>query len=181
MTTPSQKIAHITGRQGGFSLIEVLISLALLAALLTAIAYAMQGSASSYSQNDEISAMTQTARSVLSKMAHEIRASNDTSFTGTHITIFPIASGSGLTQIEYNYQNGNLNYITTVNGVVTSYPLITSTEKVRLSAFTVARTQGVDANNTACTAVLTASMTFTAGRQTFNVTASAAPRRNQHW
>ena len=172
---------HGPRRPAGLSLVEVLLSLAITGMLLGAVAFAMQGSFDSYRENDEISAVTATARSILSKMAHEIRASDETSCTGTSVSILPVADGSGLTRIDYTYSNGNLNYVRTVSGTATTYPLIVSTEKVKLTSFTPSATAGLDVANNNCNKVIKLNLTFTVGDQTFNVTTSAAPRRNQLW
>ena len=166
-------------KRSAFSLVEILMALALSAMLLAAVAAAMDASFSSYDQNDRISDTAQTARAILGRMANDIRTADAVTTTAGRISIIPPANGLGLTLIEYVYANGALTMNRTVNGVVTVCPLLDKTGDVQVSGFTITSTQGLDSQGVTCTRSITAHLTMTDGNQQFAVTASAAPRRNQ--
>jgi prepilin-type N-terminal cleavage/methylation domain-containing protein len=166
-------------RAKAFSLVEVLLALALSAMLLAAVAAAMDASFWSYDQNERICDTTQTARAVLGRMANDIRTADAVTTSAGKITIIPPANGQGLTLIEYVFANGALTMNRTVNGVVTICPLLDNTGDVRVSGFTISSTQGLDYQGVTCTRSVTAHLTMTDGNQQFAVTASASPRRNQ--
>ena len=166
-------------RAKAFSLVEVLLALALSAMLMTAVAAAMDASFWSYDQNDRIADTTQTARAVLGRMANEIRTADAVTTTAGKISIIPPANGLGLTLIEYVYANGALTMNRTVNGVVAVCPLLDNTGDVQVSGFTITATQGLDSQGVTCTRGVTVHLTMTDGNQQFAVTASASPRRNQ--
>ena len=150
-----------------------------MAMLLGSVAAAIGAGLQSYSETTKIAAVTKTGRFILSKMAKEIRTAEDVSSTSTTLTILPIDDGSGLTQIQYEFLNGVLNYKRTVNGQVTSYPLLDSTDTVTLNSFTTTLISGKDSNNQNCTVSATAKLTFSVGSNSMSLTVSAAPRRNQ--
>lgn len=162
-----------------FGLAEILLSTALMGALLASVAVAMHASSRSYTENTKITEVTQTARFIMSKMETEIRRCEDVGISGSTLTILPLIDASNLTKIEYEYTGGVLNYKRTVNGTVTSYPLLSSTDDVKLTSFTTNLVSGKDAAGNNCTISATMKMTFVCDGNSFTVTASAAPRRNQ--
>lgn len=166
-------------RAQAFTFVEILVALALMAALLAAVAVAMNASVTSYGENQEMSSITQTARFVIARMTKEIRQAEDVNITSTKVSIVPIADGSGLTLIEYEFQSGSLFYRRTVNGATTASTLIDSTDTVKLLAFTPAAVAGKDASGNNCNVEISVQLTFSTGGQTFSVSGSAAPRRNQ--
>ncbi|MFB3891860.1 MAG: PilW family protein [Phycisphaerae bacterium] len=165
----------------GMTLAEILMAMAIIATLLASVAVAMKASLSSYKANDEMAAVTQTARSILSRMDREIRTAEDVNWSSNTLTILPALDGSGLTQVQYVFQNGVLSYKRTVNGTTTAYPLLDSTDRVSLTSFTASPVSGLNANSQPCTVSMTTTLTFRIGDQTFSVTSSAAPRRNQRF
>jgi len=164
-----------------FTLVEALISIALLALLLTAIATAMHASFQSYEENEKLAAVTQTARSVLDRMTREIRTANDIdpASTPTKVGIQPAAGGT-IQRIEYEFANGNLYYrLTNTAGQTTSQVLLGSTEDVRVTSFQASYTTGQDWQGVACTKTVIVHMVLAVKNQTLTVTASGSPRKNQ--
>ena len=162
-----------------FSLVELLISVALLAILLAAVAAAMHASFQSYSENDKVAAATQTARFLLGRMANEIRTAEDVQTTATRLDILPADDGSGLQLVQYEYLDGKLYYRQTVNGTTEGYILLDSDEDVTLAAFAATAETGTDWQGLSCTKSVTLRITFAVGGRTFSLSASADPRRNQ--
>ncbi|HOF17845.1 MAG TPA: type II secretion system protein [Phycisphaerae bacterium] len=167
------------GKPSAFSLIELLIAIALLATLLTAVAVAVNSSVSSYTVNERLAEVTQTARSVLERMAREIRTASAADGTTTRLVLTAPADGSGLTQAEYELVNGTLYYRRTTGSGTTEHPLIASTDTVRVSSFNVQRTQAQRPGGEWYTASVTVTLTLSAGGETFPLTSTATLRRNQ--
>ena len=124
----------------GFTLVEALLSLALLAMLLASVAVAVHASLQSYTANDRIASVTQTSRVILSRMMSEVRSADDVDSSATLLTITPPDDGSGLTQIQYEYTSGGLHYRRTVNGVQ-SDDILTGdgADEIVISAFSIVR------------------------------------------
>jgi prepilin-type N-terminal cleavage/methylation domain-containing protein len=167
-------------RRTGFTLVEVLLAMALLAMLLTAIAVAVQAAMQGYRENERVAAVTQAARSVLARMMREIRTADEVDTTATSISILPPEDGSGITLIRYTWNNGELTYHQTIAGVTTSEVLLGGDRTVSAQSFTVSRETGTD-GPVVYTKSVTATITFAADRRRLAVTASADVRRNQEY
>ena len=83
-------------RKHGFTLMEVLISVAMLAMLMAAIGAAMHSSLQSYSENEKSLALTQAARSVLDRMMREVRTAADVDSTTNTLTIDEDGTGQNM-------------------------------------------------------------------------------------
>ncbi len=172
---------HERNRQCGFTLVEALISMAILAMLMTAIAAAIQASFDSYTENEKIATVTQTGRAVLDRMTREIRTAQAVSYDYTTLTIIPPADGSGVTQIDYqhDYEQGLL-YTVTKNGTPTTYVLIgVGNDDVQIINFYIQQEMGKDWQDLDCTKSITISMELLIGDRSYQLTSTAAPRRNQ--
>lgn len=157
----------------------MLIALGLTAALLTAVAAAVDASFSSYDQNERITDTTQTARAILGRMSGEVRSADAVTTTATSVSIIPPANAEGLTLIVYSYANSTLTLQRTVNGVVTTAVLLDGTGEVRISGFAVSATMGQDSHGVTCTRGVSVKLSIYDGNVPLSLTASAAPRRNQ--
>jgi len=162
-----------------FTIVEVLMSLAILAMLMSAVGAAVHACLHSYNENTEIAALTQAARSILYRMTRDVRRAAAVEPTSSLLTIFPPDDGSGVTQIQYELVNGALIYRRTVDGSDTDYPLLGSDDEVTVQAFEVDWETGKDWQGLDCTRNVTLHLTLLVDGQTFSSTASAAPRRNQ--
>lgn len=167
----------------GFTLVEVLISLAIMSMLLVAIAAAMNASLNSYHQNDQIATATQVVRSVLNRMTYDIRTAQTLAVTSHSITIIPPTNPDNITEIEYQYTSGKLLYIITQNGTPSTYILIDNPdqdqdEQVRITNLAIDWDTGEDWQGLTCTKTVTVNLEVTIGETTHVMTATAAPRRN---
>ena len=165
---------------GGFTLVEILIATAMVAMLLAAIAVAVQAATQGYRENERLTAVTQAARSVLARMMREIRTADEVDTTSTSISILPPEDGSGVTLIQYQWNNGTLTYRRTTHGTMASELLLGGSTAVSAQSFTVSRETGV-AHSVTYTKSVTATITFATEGRTFAVTASADVRRNQQY
>lgn len=159
--------------RGGFTLAEVLISLAIMAGLLASVAVAMKGACTSYTENCEIAECNQAARVVLNRMMGEVRtAKNATAPSGTQLWITPPDGGS-VTLIKYELVNGELFYRSTSGGVETSNKLIASTEDLKITGLGISVVASAGLAQS-----VTATLSLTMGGNPLQITASACPRAN---
>lgn len=166
----------------GFTIVEMLLALAILAVLLSAVAVAMHASLHNYSENTKIAELTQTARVVLNRMMSEVRTADAVDSASQRVTIIPPQPDPGnLTEIEYELDDGVLYCRRTVSGCQTSEPLIASDEDVQVTGFSVTRETGIDGEEVEYTKSVTTQLDLQSGNSTFSVTASACPRRNMEY
>jgi type II secretory pathway pseudopilin PulG len=166
-------------RARAFTLAEVLLAITLVALLLLSVGVALQASFDSYQENDRIAAATQTARSALGRMSREIRNADAISASTSAVTILPPSGGDWPDQIEYELSGGTLYYRRTVGGTQSEYVLLGSDERVSVSAFEVGSQTGEDAEGTPCTKTVTIRLVLNVDGQTYPVSTSVSPRRNQ--
>lgn len=165
----------------GFTLVEVLIALAIMAGLMTSVAAVVHASFVNYNENDTLAAVTQNARTILHRMMRDIRTAEAVNAWFNRVTIIPPADGSGLQQIEYEFdEECALNYRRTVNGHTTDHVLMDRDSEVRLTFLGIqVETETVD--EVTYTKTVTVMMNFRSKNQNFTMTASASPRRNQSY
>ena len=180
----SQRIRNIRRRglhTRAFTLVEVLLSLSILAMLMAAIGGAVYASLESYEENEHIATATQATRSVLDRISRDVRTAAAISTGASQIVIITPA-GSEAEQIDYDWDssNGVLYYRRKVSGSTTSYPLLGDGE-VTINSFTVTSETGLDWQGVSCTKSVTVSIAIAIDGKTFTMTASAAPRRNQFY
>ena len=161
-------------RQNGFSLIELLVAVAIFAALLAAVATAMHASMLSYKENEKIGSVTSTARWILHGMMQEVRTATDVDSTATQLTIDP--DGTGQNNIQYEFSDNILYCRRSAGGSTTTHVLLDSSDDVSVTAFSVVREVDTD---TLATLSVTVRLALAMDNQGFAVTASAVPRRNQ--
>jgi type II secretory pathway pseudopilin PulG len=160
-------------------LVEVLLSLAILAALMAALGVAVHASLASYRENDKITSSTQAARAVLERLSRDIRTAAAVDAQTDTVTIIPPDTGSGIQQVQYEYDsaNGQILYRVTANGQTTSHVLLGG--NVEVTAFSVTTLMGQDWQGLTCIGRLTIRIGLSVDNQTIDVTSSVAPRRNQ--
>ncbi len=184
MTTPrtehpgDRRTRRLRGRAGGFTLMEALITLAIMAVLMAALGTAFSASMTSFQENQRIATASQTARAVLQRMMGEIRTCAAVDANSASITILP-PDANIVQRIQYRYDPANkrLTYVRRIGG--TDYSYTACGEDGSLKAFTVTTTTGQDWQGITCIKNVRVAMTLQFGPQTFQVTASASPRRNQ--
>ncbi len=154
--------------RAGFSLMEMLVAMVLLAVLMAAVATATKGAFQSYSENTKVADAAQAARVVLNRLTTEVRTSANVTWAAQKITITPAVVTGGVTQTEYELVNGVLYYRQTIGGV-RSQALLGDGDNVVVDSFTIPTTTTGGA--------ITAKLDLHVGNNHFNVTASAFPRR----
>lgn len=163
----------------GFSLVELLIAVAMTAVLISAVAAGLNAAIISYNENDKASSTMQAARSILSRLSDEIRAADTVDATASTVSIIPAQNDQGLTLLEYSLQNGALVLGRTIHGVLTTQTLLDGTGDVQLAGFGISSVAGQDSEGLACTKSVTARLSLRIGMRTLDMTASASPRRNR--
>ena len=160
-------------RKHGFTLMEVLIAMAMLAMLMAAIGAAMHSSLQSYTENEKSLALTQAARSLLDRMMREVRTAADVDSTTNTLTIDE--DGTGQNTAAYQFHSGAFYYIQTVDGHTTYYPLLSYSDDVSVSDFSVLREDSAEGNPLS----VTVRLTLATRDRTFAMTATSAVRRFQ--
>jgi len=163
----------------GFTLVELLIALALMAALLSALAAGVHASLQNYDENDKIAQTTQTSRAVLDRMASDLRTADGLTVTTTSVTITPPDNDENLAKAVYSWQNGALTYSQTIGAQTKSYTLLDGSGDVKIQSFSVSNQMGKDAKGVDCIVNVTIKMTLSANGKSYPYSISAAPRRNQ--
>ena len=163
--------------RGGFTLIEILVALALMCMLLAAVASAVQGMCNAYTENVRIAEVTQAARVVLYRLVGEARAAEAIEITPC-LTMTPPANAANITLIKYELINGTLWYRQTINGVETSTAIIPASGDVHVEDFHPTRETGVDAETGMFTRSMTVRLQLRVGSNPLVIKASACPRRN---
>jgi len=155
------------------------MALVIMAVLLAAIGTAIYASMESFRQNDRIAASSQTIRGVLQRMTREIRTAAAVDANSTTITIIPPADPNGLQLVQYQYDPvaKQLNYRRTVYGTTTSY--VACGQGGTLAQFSVSTQTGTDWQGLSCVKLVRVTLGLKLGPETFTVTSSASPRRNQ--
>lgn len=167
-----------TRASAGFTLAEMLIALAILALLLSALALAMHGVMQSYTENAKIAEVTQTARVVLHRIIGEVRTADAIDSASQRISIIPPANDDGVTEIVYELLGGALQCTRTISGSPVTNELVSSDGSVRVESFSISRETDLDGEGVTYTKSLTAVLALRVGDNAFHVTASACPRRN---
>ena len=165
----------------GFTVIEVLLALTILAILLSAVALAMQGGLKCFDESEQIAQLIQTSQVVLNRMMSEVRTAQAVDTDTQRISIIPPENDDGITNIEYELVDGVLYYRQTINGEQTSQELISSDDAARVISFTVSRETAIGEDDLIYTRSVTATLKLQAGDNQFTITASACPRRNMNY
>ena len=134
---PARRSAAET--RGGFTLVEVLLSLMILAMLMASIAVAFEACVDSYQANDDIASATQMARVILGRMMREVRTATDLDSNATELTIIPAPNDLNLTQIKYVQAGTELCVLRTVDGVTTTHRLLGGDNQSAVTLFYVLR------------------------------------------
>jgi len=165
----------------GMTVVELLIALALLASLGAAVATATQAFLQAHSENLKLADLAQRGRVILNRLSAETRTATAVSIASNRLTIVPAPNAEGLTQIEYELDQGTLYYRRTVSGTETSYPLVEPTGEVRVGSFQVSWVTATDGEGVQYTRSVTVKLTLTdaAGRNSIPTTVTASLRRNQ--
>ncbi len=164
--------------RGGFSVLEMLAAVAIVAMLMAALAVAVQGTMHAYSENAEISQANQASRVVLNRMMSELRTAKEASGAGAFLSILPANNAQGATEIQYELVNGALVRRQIGGAEASVVDLIAADEAVKVTGFEVSRATGTDTLGAVYTKSMTVTLTLHAGNNPMQTTASAALRKN---
>lgn len=160
-------------RQHGFTLAEMLMALAICAVLMTAAAFAVDASFTSFNKDMEATEMNQVARTILARMMKEIRAAYDVDSSESGLTI--MFDETGQNTVEYAYLSGQLYYTKVDDGSSCTEDVIGYDDDFQLSSLDVIREEDAESR----TVSVTVRLELTCNEQTCAVTSSAAVRQNQ--
>lgn len=162
-------------RQHGFTLIEMMLAITILAMVMTSIGAAMDASLNSYRTNSDIAAVAQITRMVMSRMTREVRTAVDLDSTSTTMTITPPDNNDGITQIRYEYADSVLYRTQVVGGEDATQALIGDDDSSDIGLFSVIREDDLDGNPIS----VTIRMEVSVSGQEMSMTASACLRKQQ--
>ena len=167
--------------RSGFTLVEMLLALALGAMLLGSMGAAMKALLDGYQANDRIASVSQAARATLDHMMSDVRTASTVESTSSAMTITP--AGQPTVQIQYQLDSdGKLYYRKTIaGGGTTSSVLLGGTGLVGVNTFAVAPLRLQDDLGQWYTSAVTVRLVLQCGNETLAMTASACPRRNQEY
>lgn len=162
-----------TRARRGLSIVEVLVSITIVAMLLTAVAAAFSASSQIIDQNDQFFRATQAARVSLNQMLTEIRRSQAVSLPS--YTEIDLITFDGQDQIYvYSPTNEIIKLITTGNINDPGYRLACNVTSCSFAADTQ-----VDKGGISHVVRVSISMVVQVGTNTIRLDGSAAPRREQ--
>ncbi len=147
--------------RAGLSLVEVLISLAITATLLTAVAMAFSASAQAIEINDQFFRASQAARVSVNRIVRDLRQCNNGTITGTS-TLSVDTPGGDTHTYAHDAVNKRLTFTLDPVPTPTTYTLASNVESV--SFFT-------DGNS------LCVNIVVTVGRNKVVLNGSAVPRK----
>ena len=110
----------------------------------------------------------------MERMTREISQAEDVEYSTNQLNIFPTPSAGGPDEIQYVLEGGSFYYRTIEDGATSSYMFLSADDEVTVQQFSI-ETE-VEASRTTLVKV---TLDLLAGGQSFSVTASGCPRRNQ--
>lgn len=163
--------------RGAFTLVELLLSMCLMAVLLTSLGFAVNASMKSYTSDIAMTNLTRTSRLIMDRMTRDVRTARNVDCASNTLKIYPLDANVA-PEVDYVLQSGSFIYRKINGTTITDYPLLSSTDPVTPTAFTInlSYTTLADGNSYATLASL--KLSLKAGTQTMTVTGSASPRRN---
>ena len=157
----------------GFTIVEILLALAIASILLTAIAVAINASIINYRQNEDMFKVINSARQSLFRITSQLRTADavEPSSPANECTL--ITAGGDAITYQYNNGDNKLYLITNVDLTDPDYVLC---ENVTAMTFTKTPTD----DGTDCKSVQI-SITVARGNVERKISAAAAIRRNLSW
>jgi prepilin-type N-terminal cleavage/methylation domain-containing protein len=171
MKNQKSKIKHHESPRG-FTIVECLIGLAIMAILLTAVAVAFNGSVISYRENEDMFWTMNNARQALARMTSQLRVAGDGNLSVPHnlnpTTSCTFWTGDG-TNITYEFRSAENRLYLVKNATNESFVLC---DHVTNATFTTTSQNGMDATS------VQISLTVQNGGSQRTLAAAAAIRRN---
>ena len=162
----------------GLSLVEIMVSLAITAALLTSAAAAFNASSAVIADNEQFFRATQAARVSLHQILTNVRRGTvSTASTSQAVRLITAVNddGSGEDDVTYRFDATGKKLVFVTNDDATD-PDYTMANNVTALAFDVQL--GQDYTKAPCVARVNVSITVKVGKNSVTLTGSAAPRRN---
>ena len=167
-------------RQSGFTVVEMLMALVILATLMTAVAVAFDASVKNYHENEAMYKAINTGRAALLRITNDIRTAGGVAMiaeetnAATQCTID--LDGDDTDDVIYRYDDASDTlFLDDLAGGGTSYVLCG-----HVTALTFTRGEGQDSNGDACVRNVRITLTVTdeAGELDRTLAAAAVVRRN---
>ena len=145
-----------THQRNGFTVVELLIAIAIVTFLLAAMAFGLKSGLKTYDENDRLAQVTQTARMILTRIATEVRTAPGSSFWGVSSTSLsipecPTDSSEVPTIARYSFTGETLYYDRNINAYGIKPPLtnvlVGKNDEVRVTKFLVESEYDIDENN----------------------------------
>jgi len=152
--------------RAGLGMVEAMISLAICASLLTAVAMAFRASADAVEQNDQFFRATQAARVAMARILTQVR--RGTPATDSTSTNLHLLTDNGL-DVSYHYDSGTK-----------QLTLVTTTQTILVHDATYcafAYTLGTDPQGLPCVSKATVNISVMVGSNSLLLTGPASPRR----
>jgi len=161
-------------RAGGFTIVELLVALAITSLMLVAVAAALNATAINYSRNEDIFGAINNARQALFRMTSRLRTATavDPNDPNNQCKCSLVTADGADITYYYNSTDGKLYLITNDN---TSDPDYVLCENV--SALTFARRTFTE-DSVTCVRSVTISITVTVGDTSRTLSAAAVIRKN---
>jgi type II secretory pathway pseudopilin PulG len=153
-------------RRAGLCIAELIISIAIVAMLLTAVAAAFSASAQIIQENDQFFRATQAARVCMTQILTEVRRSQWVDDTSTSSTLRMITSNDQTCSYAYDATAGVVNLATEA-----SYPLASNVSSCAFSLDVITDTGGIRH-----TTRVSVTLVVQVGNDTVRLSGSAAPR-----
>ncbi|MFW6133236.1 MAG: PulJ/GspJ family protein [Planctomycetota bacterium] len=163
----------------GFTLVEVLIALAITAMLLTSVGVAVHAALTSHQESGELAAAAHATRVLCDRMARQVRTAAAIDPEAPSDVLRLVPSDDGVSQIEYAFdaERAALVYRVTTGEGTDEHVLIGGADGIEVGGFSVFTRSESDGGET-CVRNVTVQLTFAVDNQAFTVTASAFSRRN---
>jgi prepilin-type N-terminal cleavage/methylation domain-containing protein len=160
-----------TKSTSGFTLVEILISVTILAVLLTAVAVAFDASVVNYNENEAIAKTMNTARQALLRMTTDIRTATAVAVDDPDNQQCSMILADGIGNITYRYNSADNTLYLDDNNSGSSYVLCTNVTAISFDRATVPGDPMAIRN-------VRISMTVSADDRSRTLSAAAVVRRN---
>lgn len=169
-------------RAAGFTVMELLLSMAILVVLLLAVAMATQGSMQSYNENTQITQVNQAVAVLLQRMSAEVRNCTSAATTAHSLSIMVPPDATGRTEVQYELLNGDLHRRDIYPGHTDDQIVLPAAGPLTVTGFNLSEVDQTDpVTHLAYCQSLTINMTLRQGINSATATASVCPRKNLPW
>jgi prepilin-type N-terminal cleavage/methylation domain-containing protein len=170
------------GHAAGFTVVELLLAMAILVVLLMAVALATQASMQTYNENTEITDVNQAVAVLLQRMTTEVRNCTSAATTAHSLSIMVPPDGTGRTEVQYELLNGDLHRRDFYPGHTDDQIVLPAAGPLLTTAFNLTEVDQTDpVTHLAYCQSLTITLTLKQGINSGGASASVCPRKNLPW